>query len=512
MRTLSVDITLTAPVFDAMLADADGEPARRRTGDELTALVGELGVAARPEVRLLSTTDPVRAQPVRVSVDGRHCPVPSWVLCEAVAYATGSVAVSTKATAEELLGIRSRTDLYEALALVARAAVTAQPEVLVPPGDPLATVLRLGMSLAAPSRPPTPVEAMRDALRSGGAEELLVALAAPAVELFVEPEYLRALTTDRPGGELFPYMRDGLFVELGVVFPEMRMHPDPTLRPRGFAFRVNAVRTVPRIGLAVDTIYVNDTASRLATIAVDEAVPSANPATHQPGAIVRADHRDALEATGLTTWDPFGYYILALAAVIRTHAAALMTRALGQTIQTLGRAFPAVTMSIDHLGVDAALRPLLRSLLSEQISIRNLRHILQLVVRHTVAPELTDGLDLARFVRAGLAEQIGYAAAHGTGTVVVYLLDPAFERELADREARAVEVEPALAEELRTAVHAEMQYLPETAQVPSLLTGQWCRATVREVLRTEFPIVRVLCYSDIPGHYNIQPVARIARP
>jgi hypothetical protein len=34
---------------------------------------------------------------------------------------------------------------------------------------------------------------------------------------------------------------------------------------------------------------------------------------------------------------------------------------------------------------------------------------------------------------------------------------------------------------------------------------------VREVLRTEFPNVRVLDYRDIPGHYNIQPVARISR-
>jgi type III secretory pathway component EscV len=506
VRPLPVVVELAQPAFEAVLGDAGGEPAGQRIAEELTAVIAECGVAARPEVRVVPASAPQRAQPIRVSVDGRRCLMPSWVLGEAMAYAVGSPMVSRHVTAEDLVGVGAPAQVYEALALVARAAVAAQPEVLVPQDDPLAAVLGLGMSIAGEDS-----EALRADLRSGTAEGVVERLAAPTFDLLVEPGYLQALTTSRSGGELFTFMREGLFVELGLVFPPMHVRLDPALRPGGFAFRVNAVRTVPRVGLAMDTIYVNDTSSRLALMEV-EAVPSVNPATHQPGSIAPADLEDRLEAAGLTVWDPFGYYILALAAVIRTHAGALMSPALMRaTMERLRTAFPAVTAEIGRLDYERVLGPLLRSLLAEQISIRNLRHILQLAVRHAVAPELAYGLDLSGFVRAGLTDQIAYSASRGTGVVVVYLLDPAFERELGDREERAIAAEPAMAEELRNALHAEMEHLPDTAQVPCLLTGQACRATVREVLRIEFPYVRVLDYRDIPVHYNIQPIARISR-
>jgi type III secretory pathway component EscV len=506
VRPLPVVVELAPPAFEAVLGDAGGEPARQRIAEELAAVIADCGVAARPQVRFVPASAPQRAQPIRVSVDGQRCLMPPWVLAEAMAYAIGSPTVSLRVSAEDLVGVGAPAQVYEALALVARAAVAAQPEVLVPQDDPLAAVLSLGMSIAGEDS-----EALRADLSSGTAEGVLERLAAPTFDLLVEPGYLQALTTSRSGGELFTFMREGLFVELGLAIPPMHVRLDPALRPGGFAFRVNAVRTAPRIGLAIDTIYVNDTSSRLDLMEI-EAVPSVNPATHQPGSIAPADLKDRLEAAGLTVWDPFGYYILALAAVIRTHAGVLMSPApIRATIEGLRKAFPAVTAEIGRLYDERVLGPLLRSLLAEQISIRNLRHILQLVVRHAVAPELADGLDLRGFVRAGLADQIAYSASRGTGVVVVYLLDPAFERELGDREERAGAVEPALAEELRNALHAEMQQLPETAQVPCLLTGQGCRATVREVLRVEFPSVRVLDYRDIPGHYNIQPVARISR-
>ena len=507
MRALPVVVELAPPAYEAVLGDAGGEPAGQRIAEELTAVIAECGVAARPQVRFVPATAPQRAQPIGVSVDGRRCLMPPWVLAEAMAYAIGSPAVSSlRATAEDLVGVGAPAQVYEALALVARAAVAAQPEVLVPYDDPLAAVLGLGMSIAGEDP-----EALRADLRSGTAEGVLERLAAPTLDLLVEPGYLQALTTSGSATELFTFMREGLFIELGLFMPPMHVSLDPALRPGGFAFRVNAVRTAPRIGLAMDTIYVNDTSSRLALMNV-EAVPSVNPATHQPGSIVPADLKDMLESAGLTVWDRFGYYILALAAVIRTHAGALLSPALMRAmLAELGRAFPAVTAEIDRLDCERALGPLLRSLLDEQISIRNLRHILHLVVRHAVAPEFADGLDLREFVRAGLADQIANSASRGTGVMVVYLLDPAFERELGDYEERAIAVEPALAEELRNALHAEIQYLPETAQVPCVLTGQACRATVREVLRVEFPSVRVLDYRDIPGHYNIQPIARISR-
>jgi flagellar biosynthesis component FlhA len=291
----------------------------------------------------------------------------------------------------------------------------------------------------------------------------------------------------------------------------MRVRLDPTLPSRGFAFRVNAIRTAPRIGIGLNSIQVNDTAERMHLLGVT-AVPSVNPVTGQPGSIAPAEHRELLEAAGLTVWDAFGYYILVLAGVIRHHAAALMSPAqVRVAMAELGKAFPAVTAGFDEADVARVVGPLLRSLLREQISTRNLRHILQLIRRHTVAPEVSFGDDLHKFVRRGLADQIGHSAARGTTTLVVYLLDPAFEGELGECAERDEPVPLELAEEIRNAFYREIVTLSVHAQLPIVLTTEKCRIALLDILRAEYPATRVLDYQDIPGHYNIQPIARISR-
>jgi hypothetical protein len=500
-------VTLTTPVFDVLTANAGRGPARLRIEQELAELAADCGVAVRPEVRFASTPDPMRGQPLRVHVDGRLCLVPARRSAEALAYATHSPQVGASLTSEDLLDDSVHpAQLHETLATVARAAVSARPEVLVADGDPLAALLGSGLSLAGEDP-----ETLGAAVRSGGAEALLDRLAAPTFDLHFEPEYLKALTTDRDAAELFTFLRDGMLVELGILLPPMRIRLDPTLRNRGFAFRVNAIRTIPRIGLDLDSIHVNDTPERLHGLDVS-AVASVNPATGQPGAIAPAAPRTRIEAAGLTVWDAFGYHILVMADVIRTHAPALMSPAqVRAAMSELGKAFPAVTGSFDDTDIARVVGPLLRSLLAELISTRNLRHILQLVRRHAVAPEVSFGYDLPTFVRRGMVDQIGHVAARGTNTLVVYLLDPEFERELAEGADRAESVPLGLAEDLRDAFYGEIRHLPPTASLPAVLTTDKCRAAVRDTLCAEYPTVRVLDYQDLPAHYSVQPVARISR-
>ena len=506
MTSLPVTIALARPLFDAAT-----EPVRLRIAEELAQLVDELGVDSKLDVRLEVDADPARRHPIRVTVAGRVCLVPRWVPAQALAYVTGTPLMLQQVDGGELalhLGSGDGMDLDrlgELIALVSRSAVSARADVLLPDGDPLAVVLRLGMSI-----PGRNVDALRAPYRSASVEPLLAELAAPTVDLLVEPDYLQALTTSQDGSELFPFMRDGLFVELGLSFPPMRLRPDPSLRPGGFAFRVNGIRTLPRIGLEMGTIYINDVAERLRLMNVD-AKPSANPATHQPGAVGTATHKDFLEADGLTVWDPFGYYILALADVIRSHAYTLMVSRTAHTmLDTLGKAFPAVTVAArEDLPADVVAQTL-RALLRDGVSVRNLRRILELLLRHHATPEEAGDLDRVSFIRAGLADAIATKAARGTRTVVVYLLDPEIERALADPQAMGFGIDAVPAERLRNALDAEMSHLPPTAQIPLVLTGEKYRAVVRDVLWHEFPHLHVVSYRDIPPDYNIQPVARIS--
>ena len=502
---LPVTVALVEPLYAAATP-----PVRRRIEDELSALLADLGLGTAPAVELRADPAPRRNQMIRVEVAGRPCRLPRITAFEALAYVEGTPLVAQDLDAPGVLSRLGRPDevdtdrLGELIGLVCRAAVSAQPDVLVP-DDPLAPALALGMSVAGYD-----AADLCEAFMTRPVEPLIAKLAASAVELIVEPEYFQVLTMTGTGGELFPYMRDGLFVELGLRLPRMRVRPDSSLRPAGFAFRFNGVRTLPRIGLEPETILVNDTVERLAMWNI-EGQPTLNPGTGQSAAVVAQEHQDLLQRIGLTTWDPFGYFILACASAVRRNAYMLMTAtAADAMIEQLGQAFPAVTEAASRCGITDVLAPILRELLRDQVSIRNLRRILELLVRGETTPEEAPAEDRIRLVRSGLADQIASTLARNTGTLVAYLLDSEIDDAVAGGGTTANGTDEIVTERLCDAAYAELTHLPRTAGVPVVVTSGRLRGDIRTRLRYEFPELTVVSYDEIPDRFNVQPVARLS--
>ena len=511
-RDLPVTIALAPPLFEK-LAAASG-PARERIEAELSELLCELGLSSRPAVEFEATDGQPPAYGIRLAVAGRQCRFPWTTIAEALAYVDGTsqVAVDAEAVLESLQRADGDSErLAEVLGAACRAAISARPGILVSPSQDAAlhAVINLRMSIAGDNE-----EAHEKASDNGDAvERRIAALAADRVDLLVDPAYLRVLSAQDPDGELFPFMREGMFFELGLPLPRFHFSPDPSLRERAFAFRINAARTFPRIGLSLDTILVNETSERLALLNVD-GDPTLNPATQQPGALVAHAHKESLEAVGLTTWDAFGFLILSFAAALRQSAHALMTRDVADTmLKQLGFAFPFLETAARRHSPPCVLAPVLRELLFDGVPIRNLRRILELLLRYeTVEASDNDRRGLMPFVRSGLADVIASKAARGTGTVVVYLLDPELEAAVASHGNGNVPTgrHDPLAGRLSAAVRAELVHLPTTAQLPALLTRDELRGPIRTLLRDEFPRITVLGYGDLPSDYNVQPVARIS--
>jgi type III secretion protein V len=280
--------------------------------------------------------------------------------------------------------------------------------------------------------------------------------------------------------------------------------PDPSLRLGGFAFRINAIRTLPRIGLPADRILVNDEHARLVPYGVD-AVPTLNPATWQPGALVDRSHAAMLDEAGFTTWDAWGFLILCFAAALRTDAHRLLTRDVAtDLLRRLGEAFPELERAtLAHVGVED-LTVVLRALLLDGVSIRNLPRIAKALLRYELGDPQPARLDRVSFVRAQLADVIANKVSRGTSTAVVYLLHPEIERALA-----AAEPDADVSERLVESVRTEVALLPRTAQTPAIITQPHLRARVRELLRHAFPHLTLLAYGELPPSCNVQPIARI---
>jgi hypothetical protein len=512
--TLGLTVALSPPL--AALVEAAPAPVGARIETEVAEVLGDLGVAGRPTVELVPDVT-VTHGPIALFVGGQRCRFAETTIAEALAYLDGTLPVAVGPVAMlERLRRSEPARAGEMLASVCRAAISAQPEILASTTDDPArrAALSLGMSVAG-SR-----EEAKPAFSAGvdrgedwdPVERFLAAAAGETIDLHIDPGYLRFLTSEWSREDMFPFLRDSLFVELGLPLPPFHFRPDASLRPGAFAFRINALRTPPRIGLPGGAILVNDTPERLKLMNVD-AQPALNPATDQPASVVGDEHKESLEAAGLTTWTPSGFLILCLAAAVRRRAHALMTCDVAERLaQELDMAFTFLAAAArTHLGPDR-LADVLRELLRDGISIRNLRRIVELMLRYETSGANGRQDDLVGFVRSGLADLIAHKVSRGTGTVVVYLLDPELEQALADRadERAPTGAEDPLPERLSLGVRAELEYLPRTAWVPALLTRDDARRPLAELLRHEFPQTTVVSYGDLPPECNVQAVARIS--
>lgn len=338
--------------------------------------------------------------------------------------------------------------------------------------------------------------------------------------------------------EISSLMQDGLFYKLGITFPEIKWEIDEHLSENEFQIQLNDVSYPIQIGLKPDEVLVNDTADRLTVLNV-KGKPAINPANGAECAIIQKKDTEVCEQAGLTTWDALGFMILAISSKLRKQAGSFLTKDLVEyNLNSLAQAFPALVDTVNSKYDPFMITWILRDLLDEEISIRDLRTILDYLLladgttnvdtnKYIVfIPEgihlihsYPDKKELEDLISSDYADYIRSAAqkrylpdkyTRGGNTLVVYLLDPQIEDKI--RESVMGSLSNDERDEILKAVYREMETLPPTTSSPVILTAYDIRRPFRKMIEVEFPYLAVLCYQELSPDLNIQPIARISLP
>ncbi|MBC7793427.1 MAG: type III secretion system export apparatus subunit SctV, partial [Clostridia bacterium] len=352
--------------------------------------------------------------------------------------------------------------------------------------------------------------------QEGQAQQMLPVVTPIALEVAAN---LIPLVEDSTGGnkflgEMVPMMRDGLFYELGVKFPGIRVRGNETDLPDGtYIIMINEIPLVSG-NVALDKVLVNDTVDRLTLLNIkgEEAV---NPANGSECAWIPEQYASIAEQAGLTTWDAAGYMVLHLSSVLRKNAAEFVgIQEVQNMLEQLEQAFPALVKEVVPKAVSPfQLTDILRRLVEEEISIRDLRSILQALAEWGQVEN--DTVMLTEYVRNALKRYISHKYTRGGNTLVVYLLDPQIEETVRSsiqhtQSGSYLALEPEITQEILTAVRNEVGNLPPTAQNPVILTTMEIRRYFRKLVELEFPHLAVLSYQELSPDMNIQPIARIS--
>jgi hypothetical protein len=380
----------------------------------------------------------------------------------------------------------------------------------------LGSVLNLRISLADTTCVLDLLESGSNRLPDDLAEDLIAALVPPHVEIQMTRADLRQFTTENvgQGSDMFRLLRKGLFAELGLRYPPFHFVAVDHLKPGTFAFQINHLATPRFVALRPGYCLVNETVERVALFNVD-GLAVTNLASGYANTVVPAEHQEMLEAAGLKTWGQMDYLLLCLEHTLRTNGACFVHhRAVVEQFDTFEGIFPAVARAARAKASVEQITRLFRALAAEELSVQNLLQILERLVEYKLAegesgaPPGGDAALIA-YIRAGMQRYISHKHSRGTRTVVVYLLDAEIERVLLMEGAHEPEARNG-SDPIVQALKAELAYLPQSAQLPVLLTCAEVRPILWERIHSELPRLRVTSYDELATDFNVQPVARIS--
>lgn len=358
------------------------------------------------------------------------------------------------------------------------------------------------------------------------------------IDILVSEDFMAQVSAadDKPMAEMFALMQDGLFYELGILLPEVQLRTDTNITPPEFRICLNGKveRTIK--GLANDEFLVNDTVDRLRLLAI-QGRSAVNPSNGNECAIVSeaAKQADICTQAGLTVCGPGGYLVLCLSAAIRRAAALFQTdEATRYQLDALGQFFPDLVRTALQRYTLPQLAGILRELLAEEISIRDLLSILESLLsvdgttdvdlsRFIVSFANSDGLcparaargtceltvpQLADYVRASLKRYISHKYTRGTNTLIAYLVDAALEQRIAEDGTRPLtELEQ---KDLLAAITEMLAAESHTSEYAVLLTTYEVRRALRRLIEDRFSSLAVVSYQELSPDMNIQPIGRIS--
>lgn len=400
--------------------------------------------------------------------------------------------------------------------------------------EALQRILRLRISIAD-----TPVveQTIGEAVTFGWSEdavaEALIARLRPrSIEIILPPDDLNryfAATSEEQRRDVLILLADGVFYELGIRIPEIRFATLSELKPHSFKFKLNDLETLPRLGLGEAKLLVNDTPDRLKLIGIPDALPAFNPGNDTECGLIAETQRDVALAAGLTGWDPSEYLIIVCGKELRRHAGCLLdVETVEYEMARLREYQPELIDAAAQIVSPEHLTRVLRELLEEDISIRDLRGILQRAIvydeiagdaskliffddRQVVDPRWSgDRMDSrTQFVRSGLKRLLGHKYTRGQNTLLALLLDPEIEARISDHLVSQRLLAEDEVEKILAAVRRGVESLPASAASPVILTVSTIRSSLRGMIAAEFPRLPVLSYDELPPEMNIQPLARI---
>jgi flagellar biosynthesis protein FlhA len=314
---------------------------------------------------------------------------------------------------------------------------------------------------------------------------------------------LIGLVDGRDGGALLDRikgLRRQIANELGFLVPSIHIRDNLQLRPNEYAVLLKGVELVRSEALPGHLLAIDPGTAQKHIV---QGIATKEPAFGLPALWVPEASRDQAQLAGYTVVDAGSAIATHLSEIIKRHAHELLGRQevqalLDELAKTAPKLIEEVVPAQVSLGV---LVRILANLLQEQVPIRDLRTILEVVADHAATTKDPDAL--TEIVRQALGRLITHQFTGPDGSLPVINLDPRLDRALVEH-MTAVQgapwgLEPGLTQRLLTSLKQSAERVAAKGQQPIVLCSPALRRHLRRLTQRMLHSVPVLSIGEIDG-------------
>jgi len=293
--------------------------------------------------------------------------------------------------------------------------------------------------------------------------------------------------------------------DIGFLVPVVHIRDNLEIKPHAYVIRLKGVQigqgeALPGQWMAINPGQVSATLP---------GTPTSDPAFGLPAIWIDSSLREQAQIYGYTVVDASTVVATHLNHLIHTHAAELLGR---QEVQQL----------LDHVGKDSPLlvqdlvpksmslttvQKVLKNLLDEEVPIRDMRTILEVLAEH--AATVTDTTELTSLIRLALSRAIIQQIYPGNDALQVIGLDSSLDRILLQALSNSSGLEPGLADRLLRETQSAMERQMQQGLMPVLVVQHPLRVLLSRFLRRNLTQLKVLSQAEIPDNRTIKVTATI---
>ncbi|HQU28168.1 MAG TPA: flagellar biosynthesis protein FlhA, partial [Nitrospirales bacterium] len=326
---------------------------------------------------------------------------------------------------------------------------------------------------------------------------------------------LVGLVDQAQGGELLERIRSirrQTALDLGFVVPSVHIRDNLQLKPHEYSILLKGIQVAKGELLPRHVLAINPGHARKGL----EGKPGKDPCFGLPALWIAPTEKERAQMDGYTVVDGPAIIATHLTEIIKSNGHELLGRQEVQNLlDNLAKTYPKVVDDLipAQLTLGSVVR-ILKNLLRERVSIRDLRSILEAVADYTMQSKDPD--TLTEYARQNLSRTISHQYMNEEGVVQVISLDPALDRRLTETMKphgnEGGGLPPSLLNQVVTSMRQAIDRVVGQGYQPVLLCSQSIRSQLFRVISPGIHALAVLSPNELDPKVKIQAIEVVRLP